>query len=81
MVARGLRQSGCFWVFERVDWWGTKEEVEEVRSHHLFWTGEESRRGLASKQECGYQCYWRIDKIGYQNKDRHELVGKVDCEE
>jgi hypothetical protein len=70
-------------VLERVDWWGAKDEVEEV-SHHLFWTGEESRRGLASKQECGYRallCYWRIDKIGYKNKDRHELVGKVDCEE
>jgi hypothetical protein len=27
MVARGLRQSGCS-VFERVDWWGSKDEVE-----------------------------------------------------
>lgn len=45
---------------------GSKGKMEEVKSHHLFWTGEESGQTVASNLECGYRallCYRELIRL------------------
>ena len=51
--------------------------MEEVRSHHLFWTGEESGQTVASKTGMwlpSFAMLSGIDKIEYKIKDMLELM-------
>ncbi len=51
----GQSEGSAFWKKSSV----RKQEVEEDRGCHLFWTVEESEKTVASNLECGYRAFYR----------------------